>query len=236
MSNAQMLELDIFPVPLTIVNLGEDSREINKAIIEELELEKTNTKEPPLRSGIGVWQSDFAFETRSKLISEISDMLFELSKPTLKRAGFKGDLNSYLYCTDFWGNINESPYAFNTPHLHGHGQTVFTGVYYPSSGVLDGKHLSDDQDLNQITTIRAGSRPEPGDIVIMDPAGPIKSQVFPYGDYLDRYPYYGLEYCITPKEGTLVLFPHYLMHYVSPTEKTNFKRYSLAFSINYKQL
>jgi hypothetical protein len=51
---------------------------------------------------------------------------------------------------------------------------------------------------------------------------------------LNRYPYYGLEICIEPREGLLVLFPQWLQHLVTPTEKEGFIRTSVAFNINMK--
>ena len=232
MSNAQMLELDIFPVPITVINLGENSREMNKILMNELEEEMKDNYDAPLRTGVGVWQSNFGLEKRRETFANLAEMFLDLSIPTLTRAGFLGDLKSYMVCDDFWGNINDSPSAFNSPHIHGHGFTIFSGVYYPTSGILNGEEVSKKQDLDIMTTIRSATRPEPGDLVLMDPSYAVKNQVFPFKIQNNRYPYYGLEYCITPREGTLVLFPNYLMHYVAPTEKENFRRVSIAFSIN----
>lgn len=231
----QQVELDLFPVPVTVMTLGEQSRAMNQKIIVDLEDDKFHNYEAPLRSSVNVWQSNFTLENRYDTFQYLQDYFFELSKPTLHRAGFQGNLNDYMICEDFWGNINESPWGFHTPHYHGHGKTVFSGVYFPSSGVLDGKNLSDDQNLDELVELTATSTPPAGAIVFMDPSINIKRQVFPLGDKLKRYPYYGLELCIVPKEGTLVLFPHYVTHYVTPTEKFNFKRYSIPFSINLKK-
>lgn len=231
----QQVELDLFPVPVTVMTLGEQSREMNKELIRDLEDDKKNNYEAPMRSSINVWQSNFTIEKRYDSFFNLKDYFFNLAKPTLRRAGFQGNLEQYMECEDFWGNVNDTPWGFHTPHYHGHGKSVFSGVYFPSSGILDGKNLSDDQDLNHLVELTASSAPPPGSIVFMDPSVNIKRQVFPLGDTLKRYPYYGLELCVVPKEGTLVLFPHYLTHYVTPTEKLNFKRYSIAFSINLKR-
>ena len=228
-------ELDMFPVPVTVMTLGEKSREMNKKLIADLEDDMEKNFEAPKRSSINVWQSNFTIENRYESFKGVRQYFFDLCKPTLRRAGFQGNLDEYLVCEDFWGNINDSPWGFHTPHFHGHGKSVFGGVYFPSSGILDGKNLSDDQNLDELVEITASSSPPPGSLVLMDPAINIKRQVYPLGDTLKRYPYYGLELCITPKEGTLVIFPHYISHYVTPTEKFNFKRYSIPFSINMKR-
>jgi hypothetical protein len=228
------IELDLFAVPFAVMTLGENSRSMNKQLIADLEYEKEHNNAAPKRTGVHVWQSNFAMETRYESFQKLKNIFMQYAEPTLRKAGFTGDLNSYMSIEDFWGNINDNPFAFHTPHFHGHGLTVFSGIYYPSSGVQNGASISDSQNLDEIAELKASSIPSPGDIVFMDPALNIKRQVYPLGEKLNRYPYYGLEICLTPKEGTLVFFPHYVSHYVVPTEKENFKRYSIPFSINLK--
>ena len=229
------LTLEAFAVPITIMNLGESSREMNKQLVKDLHEDMETNNKAPIRTGVHVWQSNFNLESRFESVKALQDTFFDLAEPTLRKAGFTGDLREYLVCEDFWGNINESPFAFHTPHFHGCGYTVFSGVYYPSSGIDNGVNVSDTQNLDDIAQLKASSLPAPGDIVFMDPSINIKRQVYPLGEKLNRYPYYGLEICLTPKEGTLVLFPHYVTHFVAPTEKFNFTRYSIPFSINLKR-
>jgi hypothetical protein len=227
------INLDLFPTPFSIVNFGEESRELNKKILDIIFEEKQRNKSQ-LRTGVGVWQSVPNLETKHSLFEELKIMFFDRAKPILKKAGFTGELNSYLECSDFWANYNDSPYAYHTPHIHGTGRAIFSGVYYPSSGILNGKHISAKENLNTDPIIKSSGNPSPGNIVFLDPAAAIKGQVYP-GEKLNRYPYYGLEICIEPREGLLVLFPQWLQHLVTPTEKEGFIRTSLAFNINMKR-
>ena len=224
---------DLFPTPFNIFQLGESSRELNKklynAVIRERKIHGDNDL---LRSGINVWQSRFGIEKDYGVFDEFKAIISELTTPVLENMGFGGDVKSYVKLDDFWANVDETPYGYNTPHFHGCGNTVLSGVYYPTSGIHNGVLLSEKQDLDEPATIEASSRPKPGSIVFMDPAHNVKAQVFPFRHDFKRYPYYGLEICIEPKEGTLILFPQYVTHYVAPTEKENFLRMSIAFNVN----
>jgi len=227
------INLDLFPTPFSIINFGESSRELNKKILDMI-FEEKETSKSQLRTGVGVWQSPPGLEQKYDIFTELKSLFFNRSKFTLSKAGFKDNIESYLEIGDFWVNYNDSPYAYHTPHIHGTGQAVFSGVYYPSSGILNGEHLSAKQDLNANPVIESSGQPKPGNIVFLDPAAAIKGQVYP-GEHLNRYPYYGLEICIEPREGLLVLFPQWLQHLVTPTEKEGFIRTSLAFNINMKR-
>jgi hypothetical protein len=227
--------MDLFPIPFQVSQLGEASRVMNFKLVNDLYKDKEVHPDSPIRTGIGgVWQSNFGLENRYESYREAANMFFGFAKPVLYRMGFRGDLDSRFSLCDFWGNINENPSAFHMPHFHGNGNTILSGVYYPSSGYISGKCISDNQDLNEKPVIEATSYPKPGSIVFMDPAVDIKRQVF--CDDLVRYPYYGLEISIIPKEGVLILFPHYLTHLVTPTVTPNFTRISLAFSINFRSI
>jgi len=232
----QSINLDLFPVPVTVIQLGEQSREMNKKIIEAIMEEKNNSEYKILRSGINVWQSKYDLEKRYDIFAALKERFSELIKPALNRAGFSNDISSYLEVEEFWANVDETSYGFTAPHIHGVGNTAYAGVYYPTSGLKNGKSISEDENLNTPKDIlEASSRPKPGSLVLMDPGMNTKSLVMPHRDDFRRYPYYGLPFCITPREGTLVLFPAYLMHYVSPVEQDDFTRISIAFSVNIKR-
>ena len=154
------------------------------------------------------------------------------TKPAIARAGLQGNLDEQLDLNGIYANINDKAYASHLPHIHGFGDSIFIGVYYPSSGILNGKHVSDNQDLNQAPNIYASSRPNPGDIMFIDPAANTKKQVI--SSNMKRYPYYSLDMCVTPREGLLLLAPHYMSHLVTPTEKDNFDRISISFDVRLK--
>jgi hypothetical protein len=228
------INLDLFAVPISVINLGEQSRLFNQNVLMQIDQIRKD-EQSQLRTGVGVWQSSPNLEKRYPWINvSLPEYFFSLSLDYIKKAGLTGDISSYMKCEDFWINYNESPYAYHAPHIHGKGDTMFSGVYYPSSGILNGEHISEKQNLNAPVEIISSGQPKPGSLVLLDPASAIKSQVHP-GEKLNRYPYYGLEICITPREGVLVLFPHYLQHLVTPTETPGFIRTSVAFNINIKR-
>lgn len=227
--------MDLFPVPFHVSQLGEASRQMNGELVRDLYKDREAHPESPIRTGVGgVWQSNFGLENRYDSYKQAAKMFFEFSKPVLNRMGFRGNPDEKFSLCDFWGNINQDPSAFHMPHFHGNGNTILSGVYYPSSGIFNGANLSDNQNLDDPPVIEATSYPKKGSIVFMDPSVDVKRQVF--CDDLVRYPYYGLELSIIPKEGLLILFPHYLTHLVTPTATSNLTRISLAFSINFKSM
>ena len=226
----KMIKLDLFAVPISIINLGEESRKINEDILKQITFVKGN-ETPQRRTGVGVWQSSVGLEEKYESFSKLSNYFFSQALPYLNKVGLTGDVSSYMKCEDFWVNYNNSPYAYHPPHIHGTGNTMFSGVYYPSSGILNGEHISEKQNLDNPVEIISSGQPKPGSLVFLDPMSALKNQVYPNGK-LNKYPYYGLEICITPQEGTLVLFPHYLQHLVTPTETTGLIRMSVAFNIN----
>lgn len=224
-------EFNLFSVPFKIFNLGEQSRELNKQLISDIleEKEKNNNQ---VRTGINVWQSHADLETKYDSFNQLRKTFSDLTFPFLSKIGFKGDIASYVRCEDFWANVNDNPYAYHVPHMHGYGNTIFTGVYYPSSGLQDNINISDKQNLDlDPIDFYSSSYPKPGSIVFSDPAVSIKRQV--KRNQIQSYPYFGLDMCLTPREGVMVVFPHYLMHSVTPTEKHGFTRISIAFNFNF---
>jgi len=230
MFNVRPSNIDLFPVPFSIMSLGEESRELNKELIEDTYSEEKLNIDISNQSGQHLWQSLEYLENKYLSYKKLSNIVFELAKPILKKAGFGGNIEEYLACQTLWANINRCPYAYHTPHIHGNGTCIFTGVYFPTSGFLNGQSISEDEDLNLPVDICSKKYPDPGSLVFIDPASTIKSQVTT--DNLKRYPYYGANINVTPREGTLVIFPHYLTHLVVPTRKENFTRISIGFNIN----
>ena len=227
------VSLDLFAIPVNTINLGEESRTMNSRIMEAINIEKT-TDNRQHRTGVDVWQSAANLEKRYDIFKELQTTFFECFRPYLRKVGYVNcNLEDHFVCESFWANYNNSPHAFHMPHGHGTGESLFSGVYYPTSGYINGQSISLNQNLNDDVIMSASSQPPPGSLVLLDPAAAIKTQVYK-SEILNRYPYYGMEICITPREGTMVLFPQYLQHLVTPTGKENFERYSIAFDINKK--
>lgn len=224
-SNAQIINLDAFPIPISIGSLGEASRELNKSLCEDSD-KAFNEVEIEERTGIGIRQTISGLESKYKSFDRLSRIITEYAKDTVFKTGTK---NTDIRSEYFWVNENTNRSAFHMPHSHQLDGYMWTGVYFPSSGWKNGKAISDNQNLDEMTTISSKTQPGPGDLTLLDPLQFVKTGVAT--KRTDRYPYWGNPICITPKEGTLVLFPTYLPHLVTPTDEDDFKRLSIAFYV-----
>jgi len=232
MSNLKTLAL--FPVPISIANFGEDAKELNESLIGDSLSEQNMNPIPAGRSAINGWQSesymDDKYESFALLRENIKTTLYSL----LPKYGFEydGSYDDIFECGMLWSNILNIPGGYHIPHMHGTGETVLSGVYYPTSGLTETfEDYYPDEDYGDVE-MRASSVPESGDLVLFDPAASQKRQVIPA--FVKRYPYYGAEICIKPKKSHLVIFPNYLTHMVAPVHKEKFIRMSISFSLRMK--
>ena len=228
----QFSMINAFPINFGVFNVGEESRAINKQILKEVYRIK-DEEEPRKRTGKNVFQTSLGLENRSELFAHLKNYFTDLLTPYVQDSGFTGEIWEYLEVGSFWFNYNNKAEAYHVPHNHGFGDTVFSAVYYPTSGILKGKHLSDDQDLDAELKIDFTNRPPAGSLVMFDPNFALKRAV-QCPNRQTNYPYYGNSMCITPREGALVIFPTYLVHMVVPTEQHDFERMSIVFNINKK--
>ena len=63
------INLDLFPTPFSIINFGENSRELNKRILDMI-FEEKQTSKSQLRTGVGVWQSPAGLEQKYDIFTE----------------------------------------------------------------------------------------------------------------------------------------------------------------------
>lgn len=214
-----------FSVPVTVVNFGEKAEDLNQRLVNDA-LHEQKINPTATRSAINGWQSDGGLETRYDSFNELRNHIKTVIESTLPNLGFTTtEFDKYFKCDQLWVNILSKQGAFHVPHIHGTGETLFAGVYYPISYHWDKKDGPD---------VRATSVPEPGDLMIFDPAGTEKRAVVPQ-DIVNRYPYYGSEICIRPTKGTLVVFPSYISHMVAPLyDDMEQIRMSISFSYSKK--
>jgi len=226
--------LSLFPVPVAIANFGSEARELNESLIADSLSEQAMNPIPVERSAIDGWQSegnlDEKYESFALLRENIKNTIYSL----LPKYGFDHD-SSYddLYdCGMLWSNILTKESAYHIPHIHGTGDTLFSGVYFPTSGLtFQHEDFYPEEDYEDVE-LRASSVPQSGDLVMFDPASSEKRQVIPA--YVKRYPYYGSEICIKPKKSHLIVFPNYLTHMVAPITESGFIRMSISFSFRKK--
>lgn len=234
---ATVKTLRLFPVPVSISNFGEDAKEMNESLIADIFSEQAMNPVSAGRSAIDGWQSegymDEKYESFAILRENIKNVLYSL----LPGFGFAydGNYDDVFDLGMLWANILTNKSAYHIPHIHGTGETVFSGVYYPTSGLTNilGEYHDyyQDEDYEDVD-IRASSVPESGDLVLFDPAAAEKRQVIPA--FVNRYPYYGSEICIQPKQSHLVIFPNYLTHMVAPITLSDYIRLSISFSLKKK--
>lgn len=227
------IDLDLFPVPFRVINFGEKSRKFNSRLLSLLFAYKEEHPVTVNKLNNGIWQNIDPLDSFDPFFEYAKEVFFEATKPFIRRCGVQGDLDEQFKVEGLFGNVTQSAHAVFLPHHHGKGNSSFVGVYYPSSGIENDVHLSHNQNLDDDPNIYAGSNPLPGDIQFIDPALIAKRQV--YNNNYNRYPYYGLEMCVTPREGLLIVFPHYLSHLVMPTGNDNFTRVSIVFDILIKR-
>ena len=181
--------LDAFPVPLYIMNIAEETGNLNNDLVKDINwIVNTQTQE---RTGVGVKQTISGLEESVESFTQLAEILSNLSTQLLGRE---------TTAEHFWANSTDS--GFHMPHAHRIGEHMWNGVYFPSG----------DADW----TYESSSSPKAGSLVILDPLEFVKSGVA--DEETDRYPYWGNPICIAPKAGTLALFPVYLPHMVTPAE------------------
>ena len=226
----------LFPVPVSFINFGEEAKELNNNLISDIVVEQMLNPVPAARSavGSGSWQSEGDLEDRYESFATLRDHIKNTIYSLLPKYGFEysGSYDDIFECGMLWANVITQKSAFHIPHIHGTGETVFSGVYYPTSGLTyQHEDFYPNEDYSDIE-VRASSVPESGDLVLFDPASNEKRQVIPA--FVKRYPYYGSEICVRPKKSHLVIFPNYLTHMVAPITEDNFIRMSISFSFRKK--
>ena len=201
----QATKLDAFPIPMFLFDIGAPATELNEALLCDLERElRVDTQ---TRTGVNADQSPAGLESKYQSFSALRDILGQASSQLLERK-----------CTaeHLWGNTITQPHGFHMPHSHRIGNYMWNGVYFPMT--LDGPAL------------HSSSQPPEGSLVLLDPLEFVKSGVA--DEDTDRYPYWGNPICITPKAGTMVLFPVYLPHMVTPIGQHD-SRTSIAFYLRF---
>lgn len=128
--------------------------------------------------------------------------LFNLICAFSEKACF--DINSVqpnIYITSAWANINDNKSACNVPHVHG---DTFSGVVYLKSPTNS------------------------GNLVIENPFSNFLWQAHELVKDKNKFTSNCIQF--TPAEGTFLLWPSYLKHYVTPNQHDE-ERISLNFNL-----
>lgn len=221
--------------PIILANFGADAAPLNKDLITDILREAEENDASATRSGLFAWQSKGGLEKKYASFGTLAENIEATAFAVMPKLGFVGqDLKECFQVEELWANIQMKPGAFHIPHIHGSGETLFSGVYYPTTGFHyeeDGtlKPIHEKEDLEQDAEFLANSNPRPGDLMLFDPASSVKRQVIP--EWVQRYPFYGSEFTLTPRQSQLIIFPNYIEHMVAPLTEANLMRMSISFCL-----
>jgi len=212
----------MFPTPLGIFNLGRESEELNRNLIRDA-LHERNISDGISKSNFRGWHSDKYMERRYDSYQQFATFISKAANHFVTGLGFQGGLET----ENVWANLS-GPGAFNNPHHH-HNDAL-AGVYYPSQWIDDGVPTFNWLDKNQPATLElgVGNTGPGGALVLMDPA---------YGTRVNLRKSKATEFVqgqqhIYPVSGLLILFPSYLVHYVTPFTEDR-TRMSVSFRCFY---
>ena len=237
----QLYVAGLFPTPVAIINFGEQARELNTRLVEDIDDAKENnlSEERTFSNNSAGWQSISGLEKHYHSFVSLKNLIHQVAIPAMEWTGYdKEYLQTSVEITGLWANLIDGPGGWSSPHVHGYGDTLWSGVYYPTSGIQDGESASADLDLddfNRENYVEASTTSKrQGVLTIIDPAKVSKSLLGPETGMFQNYPHYGADVNIIPRESLIVLFPAWVEHYVTPIAEENFKRYSISFCINRK--
>ena len=221
----------LFPTPFGFVNFGEQARDLNamlvKNIDEELVRYQPSTARRTFAKNECSWQSELGMETLYESFAKLGDVISSCIGPILTQSGYEQEYAESLYVEQLWANVILSAGGFSSPHNHGSGDTLWSGVYYPKS---DHENLDD---FDQHKFIIGGTQAGSGNLILRDPAVNIKAQEKVSREKMKNKAYFGSSITVKPRESLLVVFPAWLEHYVQPVTD-NTRRYSISFAINKK--
>ena len=217
----------LFASPFGYANFGTENSELNKQLINDIETEREldTGKDRTFKYYDASWQSFSIMESKYESFETLREQIQYSLKPIMKHSGFEQEVVDNCKVENLWANLIFDAGGYSTPHFHGSGRTLWSGVYYPQG-------MEENDNLDEFTEerwIQLGHRDGDGILVLFDAAKFTKAQVYkPF----ETGEYYGQEVTVLPRESLLVLFPAWMGHMVTPlTKKEN--RYSISFACNY---
>ena len=219
----------LFASPFGYCNFGEENRELNKQLIKDIDelMAKDEGKHRSFKHNASSWQSFPTMETKYDSFKKLREQIQYALKPIMKHSGFEQKVVDKCKVENLWANLIFDAGGYSTPHFHGSGRTLWSGVYYPQGMVEEESDNLDE--FKEEEWIQLGHKKGDGILVLYDAAKLVKAQVYkPF----DTGEYYGQEVTVVPRSSLLVLFPAWMSHMVTPlTKKEN--RYSISFACNY---
>ena len=212
----------LFPTPVLLKKIErEDIDDLNRKLIRDSFVDLQRTTES--RTGLnGAKQTEPSLQEKFPSFRKLCAYLRGEVAEFVESVGIPADFT----LGSFWANNLSKPGQFHMPHMHGHGKTLFCGVYYPASALdLEGNPVEVEP-----KGLRMTYRPEPGDLVLIDPATVAKYQLPHICKHTSEF--YGSPYAYTPQTSEVIMFPHYLTHLVAPLIDPDIQRISIAFHVH----
>lgn len=214
-----------FPIAICYQLLGCSYNNLNQQLVADIVSETELGKVTKRTGGDDILQTNAGLEKKYDSFKQLSIVINNIASSFLHNIGVKEDRVTAI---DFWGNINQSVSGFHMPHSHTSGnKNIYTGVYYPTSGFVDGLEI--EEKFNQ-PIIKSESNAAAGSLVLLDPLEFVKTTTIT--NNVLRYPFFGNPIVFSPQRSLLILFPNYLPHMTIPNKVSNFKRISIAFNIS----
>ena len=158
------------------------------------------------------WQSKkILFTTEDPCLKKIAEFILFSIGSISKIISPNIDMNNFNIGSEGWININETG-SLHFPHTH--GGSTFSGVFYVKVPVT--KKINDN-DINK-----------PGFLEFLDPRNDVTGFALGIQDLKDSMTF-KQQMLVKPKEGTLLIFPAWLKHWVYPNTN-NEERISLSFN------
>lgn len=237
------LNLQIFPTFVSFGTLGNKTKELNKQLVSDIWKDINSNPLPPQTSGHGDMATSTSLENKYDSFKSLAEHIAHWAEPAIKEAGFYFE---EVRCKGLQAKVIKDPAGYHMPHSHD-GSNYWTGVYYPSSGILNGEWLEDDIDLdNTMPLVESLSLPKPGSIVLLDPIECVKVSSLREAAFnmsfgpnqnkklVDRYPNHGHPIAMVPRQSGIVMFPTFLPHMVTPHRNNNLERHAIPFHIEIK--
>jgi uncharacterized protein (TIGR02466 family) len=194
----------LFASPLFRLRL-DGARELNARLLPEIYALR-DASSGAKRSNHGGWHSESDFFQRTEpACSQLRARLLEAIGLTTRRVAPSFDPNSRALECEGWVNVNGQG-AFNTPHDHP-GWT-WSGSYYVRAPAGDSAGTSGNIEFLDVRTNARATT--------IDGANCFASKV-----------------AFRPEEGSILIFPSYLRHWVYPNEQTE-ERVSIAFNARFR--
>mgnify|MGYP001229997611 FL=1 len=218
-----VVDLPLFPIPISLYNFGEDNHELNVDLVTDILKEQDRDPDGLTQSNLGGWHSSSGLEDRYESFSALKKQIEDSANDYCVKHGYL----SGLVCQQLWANVNQNG---DMTVGHHHGVSALTGVYYPVQSIVDNDCNFSYSDTNPIQAgIWDGKKG--GSIYFQDPSYGLKTGLrkddSPSAYNLDAYYTY-------PVAGLLIVFPSYLTHAVLPFREEQTKRLSISFTAVYR--